>query len=60
MAAVCLERKFSSNVAEAGNDIYVPYRLSRHEHFILHNRYILADPMEYLLTGIPRTSRLHG
>jgi len=40
--------------------LYVPYVPSRHEHFILRNRNILADQMEYLLTGVPRTSRLHG
>jgi hypothetical protein len=32
---------------------------NRHEHFILRNRRILADQMEYLLAGVPRTSRLH-
>lgn len=40
--------------------LYVPYTPSRHEHFILRNRYILADQMEYLLGGVPRSSRLHG
>jgi len=39
--------------------IYVPYVPNRHEHFILRNRRILADQMEYLLAGVPRTSRLH-
>jgi 5-methylcytosine-specific restriction endonuclease McrA len=39
--------------------LYVPYVPNRHEHFILRNRRILADQMEYLLTGVPRTSRLH-
>ena len=39
--------------------LYVPYTPSRHEHFILRNRNILADQMEYLLMGVPRTSRLH-
>jgi hypothetical protein len=39
--------------------LYVPYTPSRHEHFILRNRHILADQMEYLLIGVPRTSRLH-
>jgi hypothetical protein len=32
---------------------------NRHEHFILRNRRILADQMEYLLAGVPRTSRLY-
>lgn len=39
--------------------LYVPYVPNRHEHFILRNRRILADQMEYLLAGVPRTSRLH-
>ena len=39
--------------------IYIPYVPNRHEHFILRNRRILADQMEYLLAGVPRTSRLH-
>ena len=32
--------------------LYVPYTPSRHEHFILRNRHILADQMAYLLTGV--------
>ena len=35
--------------------IYVPYVPNRHEHFILRNRRILADQMEYLLAGVPKT-----
>jgi 5-methylcytosine-specific restriction endonuclease McrA len=38
--------------------LYVPYVPNRHEHFILRNRRILADQMEYLLAGVPKTSRL--
>lgn len=38
--------------------VYVPYTPNRHEHFILRNRHILADQMKFLLTGVPRTSRL--
>jgi 5-methylcytosine-specific restriction endonuclease McrA len=40
--------------------LYIPYVPNRHEHFILRNRRILADQMEYLLAGVPRTSRLHS
>jgi len=40
--------------------IYVPYVPNRHEQFILRNRRILADQMEYLLAGVPRTSRLYA
>ena len=39
--------------------LYVPYVPNRHEHFILRNRRILADQMEYLLAGVPKTSRLY-
>ena len=40
--------------------LYVPYAPNRYEHFILRNRRILADQMEYLMSGVPRSSRLHG
>jgi len=40
--------------------LYVPYVPNRHEHFILRNRRILSDQMEYLLAGVPRSSRLHA
>jgi len=39
--------------------LYVPYVPNRHEHFILRNRRILADQMEYLLAGVPKSSRLY-
>ncbi len=45
---------------EAGMSLlYVPYTPNRYEHFILRNRRILADQMEYLMSGVPRNSRLH-
>ena len=39
--------------------IYVPYVPNRNETFILTNRRILADQMEWLLGGVPAHSRLH-
>ena len=39
--------------------LYVPYTPNRYEHFILRNRRILVDQMEYLMSGVPRNSRLH-
>lgn len=46
---------------EAGMGLlYVPYTPNRYEHFILRNRRILADQMQYLMSGVPRNSRLHG
>jgi len=38
---------------------YVPYVPNRYEAFILANRKILADQMEFLLLGVPKNSRLH-
>lgn len=39
---------------------YVPYVPNRYEAFILSNRKILADQMEFLLQGVPRSSRLRA
>lgn len=39
--------------------LYVPYVPNLHEAFILRNRRILADQMEFLMAGVPRHSRLH-
>lgn len=38
--------------------LYVPYVPSLHEAFILRNRRILADQMEFLMAGVPAGSRL--
>lgn len=40
--------------------LYVPYVPSLHEAFILRNRRILADQMEFLMAGVPANSRLHA
>jgi len=40
--------------------LYVPYVPNLHEAFILRNRRILADQMEFLMAGVPKHSRLHG
>jgi 5-methylcytosine-specific restriction endonuclease McrA len=57
----CNISKANRTLEEAGLKLlYVPYAPNRHEHFILGNRRILADQMEYLLSGVPATSRLHG
>jgi 5-methylcytosine-specific restriction endonuclease McrA len=39
---------------------YVPYIPNRHEAFILRNRRILQDQMEFLLLGVPKCSRGHS
>ena len=57
----CNTRKGGRSPEQAGMPLlYVPYVPNRHEHFILRNRRILADQMEYLLAGVPKTSRLHA
>ena len=38
--------------------LYAPYVPSRWEDFILRNRRILADQMEFLLAHVPKSSRL--
>ena len=38
---------------------YVPYVPNRYEAFILANRKILADQVEFLLMGVPKHSRVH-
>ena len=40
--------------------IYAPYVPSLWEDFILRNRRILADQMEFLMAHLPKTSRLHA
>lgn len=38
--------------------LYVPYEPNHYENMILQNRTILADQMEYLLSGVPKHSRI--
>ena len=40
--------------------LYAPYVPSLWEDFILRNRRILADQMEFLMAHLPKNSRLHG
>jgi 5-methylcytosine-specific restriction endonuclease McrA len=57
----CNTKKANRSPEIAGMPLlYVPYVPNRHEHFILRNRRILADQMEYLLAGVPRSSRLYA
>jgi hypothetical protein len=56
----CNDRKGNRTPEEARMPLlYVPYIPNRHEAFILSNRRILADQMEFLLLGVPKHSRLH-
>jgi HNH endonuclease len=55
----CNRRKANRTPEGAGMKLrYVPYIPNRHEAFILRNRRILGDQMEYLLLGVPKNSRL--
>jgi 5-methylcytosine-specific restriction endonuclease McrA len=56
----CNRRKANRTPEGAGMKLhYVPYIPNRYEAFILRNRRILGDQMEYLLLGVPKNSRLH-
>lgn len=57
----CNHRKADRTPEAAGMKLhYVPYVPNRYEAFILSNRKILADQMEFLLQGVPKESRLHA
>lgn len=59
--APCNQRKADRRPEEAGMELlYVPYLPNRYEAFILQNRHILADQMEFLMAKVPKHSRLHG
>ena len=56
----CNNRKANRTPEAAGMKLhYVPYIPNRYEAFILSNRKILADQMEFLLQGVPKNSRMH-
>ena len=38
--------------------LYVPYEPNHYENMILSNRNILTDQMEYLMSGVPKNSRV--
>ena len=57
----CNNRKANRTPEAAGLKLhYVPYVPNRYEGFILSNRKILADQMEFLLQGVPKGSRVHA
>jgi hypothetical protein len=57
----CNNRKADRTPEAAGMKLhYVPYVPNRYEAFILQNRKILTDQMEFLLEGVPKSSRLHA
>ncbi len=57
----CNNRKADRAPEAAGMKLhYVPYVPNRYEAFILSNRKILADQMEFLIQGVPKNSRVHA
>jgi len=57
----CNHRKSNRTPEQAHMPLmYAPYVPSLWEDFILRNRRILADQMEFLMAHLPRHSRLHG
>ena len=57
----CNHRKSSRTPEQAHMPLlYAPYVPSLWEDFILRNRRILADQMEFLMAHLPKSSRLHG
>jgi 5-methylcytosine-specific restriction endonuclease McrA len=56
---VCNGKKGNKTLKEARMElIYAPYTPNHFENMILQNRNIVHDQMEYLLSGIPKHSRL--
>ena len=56
---VCNSKKGHKTLKEARMELlYVPYEPNHYENMILQNRTILADQMEYLLSGVPKHSRI--
>jgi hypothetical protein len=58
---ICNGRKDDRTPEEARMALlYLPYVPSRHEHFLLSGRKVLADQVEFLMLGVPAHSRLHS
>lgn len=54
----CNMKKADRTPEEAGMHLlYVPYRPCRWEHFILQNRNVISDQMDYLRAKLPKHSR---
>ena len=55
----CNQKKGCKSLRQASMELlYVPYEPNHFENLILQNRNILADQMEYLLSGVPKHSRI--
>lgn len=57
----CNQKKGNRTPAQAKMDLlYVPYKPNKFEFLILSGRNILADQMDFLMSKVPRSSRLHN
>lgn len=57
----CNHHKNDRTPEQAGMELlYVPYTPNKYEYMILSNRKILADQMDFLLSGVPEDSRLRS
>lgn len=55
----CNQKKGCHTVKEARMELlYVPYVPNHYENLLLQNRNVLVDQMEYLLSGVPKHSRI--
>ena len=55
----CNQKKGCKSLKESRMELlYIPYAPNHYENMILQNRSILADQMEYLLSGVPKHSRI--
>jgi hypothetical protein len=55
----CNQRKGDKTLKEARLELlYLPYAPNHYENLILLNRNILGDQMEYLISGVPKNSRI--
>ena len=55
----CNQKKGCLTLKQAKMElIYVPYEPNHYEHLLLQNRNVLADQMEYLISGVPKHSRI--
>lgn len=55
----CNQKKGCKTLKQSGMELrYVPYEPNHYESLILQNRHILADQMDYLISGVPKHSRI--
>lgn len=55
----CNSKKSNKTLKEAGLELlYLPYAPNHFENMILQNRNILADQMDFLISGVPKHSRV--